>query len=88
MIFTAACVQLRSSTDVAENIETVERLVREAARAGAEYVQTPEMTNIVERNRAAAGRRHPPGAQRSGRARASRNWPPSSASCSISARSR
>ncbi len=52
MKFIAACVQLRSSTDVAENIETVERLVREAARAGARYVQTPEMTNIVERNRA------------------------------------
>jgi predicted amidohydrolase len=53
MTFTAACVQLRSSTDVGENIETVERLVREAARAGAGYVQTPEMTNIVERNRTA-----------------------------------
>ena len=52
MTFTAACIQLRSSTDVAENIDTVERLVREAARAGADYVQTPEMTNIVERNRA------------------------------------
>jgi deaminated glutathione amidase len=52
MTFTAACVQLQSSTNVAENIETVERLVREAVRAGADYVQTPEMTNIVERNRA------------------------------------
>jgi predicted amidohydrolase len=53
MTYTAACVQLQSSTDVAENIATVERLVREAARAGARYVQTPEMTNIVDRNRAA-----------------------------------
>jgi predicted amidohydrolase len=53
MIFRAACIQLRSSNEVAENIDTVERLVREAARAGAHYVQTPEMTNIVERNRAA-----------------------------------
>ena len=53
MTFTAACIQLRSSTDVAENIATVERLVREAAGSGASYVQTPEMTNIVERNRAA-----------------------------------
>ena len=52
MKFKAACVQLRSSTDVAENIETVERLVREAVRAGASYVQTPEMTNIVQRDRA------------------------------------
>jgi predicted amidohydrolase len=55
MMFTAACVQLRSSTDVSENIETVERLVREAVSAGADYVQTPEMTNIVERNRASLG---------------------------------
>ena len=53
MTFIAACIQLQSSTDVAENIATVERMVREAARAGAHYVQTPEMTNIVERNRAA-----------------------------------
>jgi predicted amidohydrolase len=51
--FRAACVQLRSSTEVEENIEAVERLVREAAGAGAEYVQTPEMTNIVERRREA-----------------------------------
>jgi predicted amidohydrolase len=51
MTFNAACVQLRSSTNVAENIETVEQLVRDAARAGADYVQTPEMTNIVERSR-------------------------------------
>lgn len=51
MTFTAACVQLRSSTNIEENIETVERLVREAAKAGADYLQTPEMTNIVDRNR-------------------------------------
>ncbi len=53
MRFTAACIQLCSSTDVAENIETVERLVRDAVRRGADYVQTPEMTNIVQRDRAA-----------------------------------
>ena len=52
MTFTAACIQLQSTIDVTQNIATVERLVREAARAGAHYVQTPEMTNIVERNRA------------------------------------
>jgi predicted amidohydrolase len=51
--FRAACVQLRSSNEVEENIETVERLVREAAGEGAAYVQTPEMTNIVERRREA-----------------------------------
>lgn len=53
MKFQAACIQLQSSTDVSENIATVERLVREAARGGAQYVQTPEMTNIVHRDRAA-----------------------------------
>ena len=53
MTFTAACVQLRSSTDIEENIVTVERLVRKAVSHGAEYVQTPEMTNIVERKREA-----------------------------------
>jgi predicted amidohydrolase len=55
MTFRAACLQLRSSTDVAENIATVERLVREAVARGAEYVQTPEMTNIIQRDRAALG---------------------------------
>ncbi len=56
-IFRAACVQLRSSNVVAENIETAEGLIRQAAGAGADYVQTPEMTNIVERNRTSlAGR--------------------------------
>ncbi len=53
MKFTAACIQLCSSTDVEENIDTVDRLVREAVRMGADYVQTPEMTNIVQRDRAA-----------------------------------
>ncbi len=53
MRFRAACIQLCSSTDVSENLETAERLVREAAGRGAEYVQTPEMTNIVERSREA-----------------------------------
>jgi predicted amidohydrolase len=52
MKFRAACVQLCSSTSVADNIEAVERLVREAVSLGADYVQTPEMTNIVERDRA------------------------------------
>ena len=53
MTFRAALIQLNSTTDVAENIDSVEELVREAAAAGALYVQTPEMTNIVQRDRAA-----------------------------------
>lgn len=47
-----ACVQLRSGRDPAANLATLESLVREAAAAGALYVQTPEMTNILERSRA------------------------------------
>ena len=53
MTFRAALIQLNSSTDIAENIANVDALVREAAAAGAHYVQTPEMTNIVQRDRAA-----------------------------------
>jgi predicted amidohydrolase len=52
MKFRGACVQLCSSGDVAENIDVAERMIRDAVRAGADYVQTPEMTNIVERDRA------------------------------------
>ncbi|CUB00738.1 carbon-nitrogen hydrolase family protein [Pannonibacter indicus] len=50
-IFTAACVQLRSSRDVAANSAAAEALIREAAAAGADYVQTPEMTNLLDRSR-------------------------------------
>ncbi|HSG93944.1 MAG TPA: carbon-nitrogen hydrolase family protein [Afifellaceae bacterium] len=53
MTFRAALIQLNSSTDIAGNIASVDALVREAAAAGAQYVQTPEMTNIVQRDRAA-----------------------------------
>ena len=51
MTFVAACLQLCSSTDVDENISTVENLARRAKSEGADYLQTPEMTNIVQRSR-------------------------------------
>ncbi len=51
--FKAACVQMRSGRTVADNIAAAEALIRAAAAAGARYVQTPEMTNILERSRAA-----------------------------------
>jgi predicted amidohydrolase len=41
---------MRSGTDEAANIAVMERLVREAAGQGAVYVQTPEMTGIMERD--------------------------------------
>ncbi|WP_420393100.1 carbon-nitrogen hydrolase family protein [Acuticoccus sp.] len=49
-----AAVQLRSTASPEENRDAVVRLVREAAGRGATYVQTPEVTNFVQRDRAAA----------------------------------
>lgn len=45
--FTAACVQLRSTGDVAENIRQTSAFVREAAAGGARFIATPENTNIM-----------------------------------------
>jgi len=45
--FRAACVQLRSSDDVAENIRDTVRLVREAAARGASFIATPENTTLM-----------------------------------------
>ena len=50
--FTAACVQMRSGRDPLANRDTAVALVRAAADAGAHYVQTPEMTSLVERSKA------------------------------------
>ncbi|MBA9063985.1 carbon-nitrogen hydrolase family protein [Methylobacterium fujisawaense] len=49
--FTAACVQMRSGRDPAANRDAAVAGVREAASRGAAYVQTPEMTSLVERSR-------------------------------------
>ncbi|MFS8039095.1 carbon-nitrogen hydrolase family protein [Xanthobacter sp. AM11] len=46
-----ALVQLRSSRDPAANLDATSALVREAARDGARYIQTPETTNIMELDR-------------------------------------
>jgi predicted amidohydrolase len=45
--FKAACVQLRSSDDVAENIRTTSQLIREAKGKGAQFVATPENTTLM-----------------------------------------
>ena len=47
MTFKAACVQLRSSDDVAENIATASSLIRDAAAAGARFIATPENTTLM-----------------------------------------
>lgn len=52
--FKAAAVQMRSGIDVAENVEAIQRLVREAASKGAMYIQTPEMTGLLQKDRAKA----------------------------------
>jgi deaminated glutathione amidase len=43
----AAAIQLNSAADVARNRETAERLVRDAAAAGAELVVLPEKWNVL-----------------------------------------
>ncbi len=50
--FRAGLVQMRTGRDVADNLAELSRLVREAAAAGAEYIQTPEVSVLMERNRA------------------------------------
>src|SRR5947209_19924125 len=49
--FTAGLVQMRSGLSPQANLDAAVRLVEEAKRAGADYVLTPEMTNIMEVNR-------------------------------------
>ncbi|WP_368911991.1 carbon-nitrogen hydrolase family protein [Taklimakanibacter deserti] len=47
----AALIQLRSGRDMARNIADASLLIKEACRKGAEFVLTPEMTNILETDR-------------------------------------
>jgi predicted amidohydrolase len=47
--FRAACVQMRSTTDRNRNVADALGLIAEAADAGAQFVATPEMTNVVDR---------------------------------------
>jgi predicted amidohydrolase len=42
---------MRTGLDVAANVSAAERLIREAVAAGAQYVLTPEMTTILDRDR-------------------------------------
>ena len=49
--FTAALVQMRSGRSLDANVAVAETLIREAASKGADYVQTPEVTTIMEIDR-------------------------------------
>ena len=51
--FKAAAIQMRSGTDPKRNAADLEKLVRDAASQGATYVQTPEMTGAIVRDREA-----------------------------------
>lgn len=53
MTFRAACIQLCSTGEPEENVATVRDLARRAVAEGASYVQTPEMTSILQRDREA-----------------------------------
>jgi predicted amidohydrolase len=46
--FKAALIQMRSGLAPAANVEAAVRMIGEAKSAGADYVLTPEMTNIME----------------------------------------
>ncbi len=50
--FKAAAVQMRSGREPERNVVDFEALVREAAARGATYVQTPEMTGAIIRDKA------------------------------------
>ncbi|MBB3316640.1 putative amidohydrolase [Rhizobium sp. BK181] len=54
MTFRAAAIQMCSGVDPERNAAAMVRLVREAASQGATYIQTPEMTGMLQRDRAAA----------------------------------
>jgi predicted amidohydrolase len=51
--FTAAMVQMRTSLLAGPSLEQGMRLIREAAAAGADYVLTPEVSNMMQVNRRA-----------------------------------
>ncbi|MGB3538417.1 MAG: carbon-nitrogen hydrolase family protein [Mesorhizobium sp.] len=50
-VFKAAAIQMRSGTDPERNAFDLERLVRDAAGQGATYIQTPEMTGAMVRDK-------------------------------------
>src|ERR1700710_1150733 len=51
--FTAAMVQMCSGLLPESNLEQGTKLIRQAAAAGADYVQTPEVSNMIQANRTA-----------------------------------
>ncbi len=52
MSFKAAVIQMRSGRDMVRNFKDASDMIREAKARGAQFVTTPEMTNIIESDRA------------------------------------
>ena len=52
--FTAACVQMTAGTEPADNLKISSELIREAAAKGADFISTPEVTNMMEPYKVAA----------------------------------
>jgi predicted amidohydrolase len=50
--FRVGLVQMRTGRDVEKNLADAGALIREAVRQGAQYVQTPEITTLMEMERA------------------------------------
>jgi predicted amidohydrolase len=50
--FRIGLIQMRSGRTPLANVDSASKLIREAKNSGADYIQTPEMTNILERSRA------------------------------------
>lgn len=50
--FKAAMIQMRSGLTPGANVDEAARLIGEAKSSGADYAQTPEMTNILAAKRA------------------------------------
>ena len=49
--FRVGLIQMRSGRTPAANMDAAAKMIGEAKTGGADYVQTPEMTNILERSR-------------------------------------
>ncbi|MEH6476264.1 MAG: carbon-nitrogen hydrolase family protein [Sneathiella sp.] len=52
--FTAACIQMTSGIDPEENLKISSALIEEAISKGADFISTPEVTNMMEPHKAAA----------------------------------
>ena len=59
--FTAACVQFTAGPDIEPNLRQVADLIRRARDAGADFIMTPEVSNLIE-----SGRRRREKARREG----------------------